>query len=60
MEAEIANLVAETGRLIAETSRINKESQVFPWLPIVLAILGNASVAGLAGGLVALLLGSRR
>jgi hypothetical protein len=52
MEAEIA-------KLIAETSRINEESRAFPWLPIVIAVLGNAGLAGLIGGGVAFLVASR-
>jgi hypothetical protein len=52
MEAEIA-------KLIAETSRINEESRAFPWLPIAIAVLGNAGLAGLIGGAVAFLVASR-
>jgi hypothetical protein len=52
MEAEIA-------KLIAETSRINKESSAFPWLPVVIAVVGNAGLAGLIGGAVAFLVAFR-
>jgi hypothetical protein len=53
MEAEIA-------KLVAETSRINSENRAFHWLPIVIAVLGNAGLAGLIGGAVAFLVASHR
>ena len=57
MDAEIANLVAQTAKLTAETSKLLAEQRSCPWLPLITATIGST---GLIGSIVALIIAFHR
>jgi L-cystine uptake protein TcyP (sodium:dicarboxylate symporter family) len=43
---------AEIAKLVAETSRINNENRAWPWVPLMIAAIGNAGVTGVVAAAV--------